>query len=115
MTGAAGGLSGALWAHFGATLVEGAAFVLDTLGFDRRLASADLVVTGEGKLDEQTLTGKAIAEVAQRCRAARVPLHVVAGTNTLDAAQMARLQLAGVREATTLAALEQAGRALAAS
>ena len=115
MTGAAGGLSGALWAHFGATLVEGAVFVLDTLGFDRRLASADLVVTGEGKLDEQTLTGKAIAEVARRCRVAGVPLHVVAGTNTLDATQVAQLQLTGVREATTLEELEQAGRALAAT
>ena len=114
MTGAAGGLSGGLWAHFGATLVEGAAFVLDTLGFDRRLAAADLVVTGEGRLDDQTLTGKAIAEVARRCRAARVPLHVVAGTNTLDAAQVAQLGLASVRAATTLAELERAGRALAA-
>ena len=114
MTGAAGGLSGGLWAHCGATLMEGAAFVLDTLGFDRRLATADLVVTGEGRLDDQTLTGKAIAEVARRCRAAGVPLHVVAGTNTLDAVQVAHLGLAGVREATTLAELERAGRALAA-
>ena len=46
MTGAAGGLSGGLWAAFGARLVPGAAYVLGLLGFDRRLERADAVVTG---------------------------------------------------------------------
>src|SRR3954447_22375263 len=115
MTGAAGGLSGGLWAHFGATLVPGAAFVLDTVGFDRRLATADLVVSGEGRLDHQTLSGKAIAEVAARCRRRGVPLHIVAGSSTLDADEVSALGLAGVHEATTLEALRSAGRDLVAS
>src|SRR6202012_3939675 len=54
MTGAAGGLSGALWATFGAELVSGAAFVLDAVEFDRRMLDARAVVTGEGKLDGQS-------------------------------------------------------------
>jgi len=61
-TGAAGGLSGGLWAAYGAALAPGAAWVLDALGFDARLALADAVVTGEGRLDHQTLEGKLTVE-----------------------------------------------------
>jgi glycerate 2-kinase len=113
MTGAAGGLSGGLWAHCGAELVDGARHVLDAVDFDARLAAADLVVSGEGRLDAQTLTGKAIAEVARRCRDAGKPLHVVVGSSELDEEEVGELGLAGVREATTLDELEAAGRALA--
>ena len=55
MTGAGGGLSGGLWAAFGARLVPGAAYVLGALGFDRRLDDAEAVVTGEGRLDATSL------------------------------------------------------------
>jgi len=113
MTGAAGGLSGGLWAHCGAELVDGARHVLDAVDFDARLAAADLVVSGEGRLDAQTLTGKAIAEVARRCRDAGKPLHVVVGSSELGEDEVSELGLAGVREATTLEELEAAGRALA--
>ena len=113
MTGAAGGLSGGLWAYCGAELVDGARHVLDAVDFDARLAAADLVVSGEGRLDAQTLTGKAIAEVARRCRDAGKPLHVVVGSSELGEDEVAELGLAGVREATTLEELEAAGRALA--
>ena len=54
MTGAAGGLSGGLWAAFGVRLVPGAAYVLGVLGFDRLLEEADAVITGEGRLDSQS-------------------------------------------------------------
>ena len=78
---------------------------------DARLAAADAVVSGEGRLDDQTLTGKAIAEVARRCRAAERPLHVVVGSRTLDDDDVAALGLASVREATTLEELRApAGR-----
>jgi glycerate kinase len=113
MTGAAGGLSGGLWAHCGAELVDGARHVLDAVDFDARLAAADLVVSGEGRLDAQTLTGKAIAEVARRCRDAGKPLHVVVGSSELGEDEVSELGLAGVREATTLEELEAAGRELA--
>jgi len=68
--GAAGGLGAAL-AALGAELVPGAAFVLDTIGFDPR--GFDLVVTGEGAVDESTWTGKGPGEVVRRCELAGVP------------------------------------------
>jgi glycerate 2-kinase len=63
--GAAGGLGGA-FAALGAVLVPGAPLVLDELGFDPR--GYDLVVTGEGVVDETTWAGKAPGEVVRRCR-----------------------------------------------
>lgn len=113
MTGAAGGLSGGLWAYCGAELVDGARFVLDAVAFDERLRGADLAVSGEGRLDQQTLTGKAVAEVARRCRAADRPLHAVVGSSALALVEIDSLLLASVREATTIEELEDAGRELA--
>lgn len=83
MTGCAGGLSGGLWAH-GARLRSGAAFVLDAIGFDERLAGADAVVGGEGRFDSQSLEGKIVGEVASRCATAGKPLHLVVGENVFE-------------------------------
>ena len=112
MSGAAGGLSGALWAEHGARLVPGAAYVLDAIGFDDRMRAAAFVVTGEGSLDEQTLQGKIVGEVATRCRQGGVACHAVVGRNALDPFQERILDLASVTEATTLEELAQAGREL---
>jgi glycerate kinase len=113
MTGAAGGLSGGLWAVFGAELVPGAAFVLDALHFDQRMRAAHAVITGEGRLDDQSLVGKAVSEVATRARQAGVPCHAVVGTNDLDRFGARILDLQSVSEAGTMRELEAAGRRLA--
>jgi glycerate kinase len=112
MTGAAGGLSGGLWATFGAELAGGAAFVLDAVDFDRRMLAARTVITGEGKLDEQSLVGKLVAEIATRARQRGVPCDAVCGVRELDAMGARILDLQHVLEATTLAELERAGREL---
>ncbi len=113
MTGAAGGLSGGLWAAYGAELVPGAAFVLDALDFDRRMRAARAVITGEGKLDQQSLVGKAVSEVATRSRQAGVPCFAAVGRRQLDSFGMRILDLQVVLEAGTRARLERAGRELA--
>jgi glycerate kinase len=110
MTGAAGGLSGGLWAAFGATLAPGAGAVLDAVGFDARLRRAAAVVAGEGRIDSQSLTGKIVGAIAARAAEAGVPVHVVAGRDELDSRSREDLGLASVREASTLAAITDAGR-----
>jgi glycerate kinase len=112
MTGAAGGLSGGLWAACGATLVPGAPYVLDTIGFDALMRGSAFVVTGEGALDEQTLQGKIVGEVATRCRQGGVVCHAIVGRNRLDPFGERIIDLASVTEATTLGELERAGTAL---
>ena len=96
--GAAGGVGYALLL-LGATQRSGADVVLELAGFDARLAAADLVVTGEGKLDVQTLQGKGPAEVARRAAAAGLPVLAVAGAVTLDQQELAS---AGIDEAFDL-------------
>jgi glycerate kinase len=113
MSGAGGGLSGGLWAAFGAELTPGAAWVLDRLGFDARLARATAIVTGEGRLDGQTREGKLVAEIAARSRRAGLPLHVVAGSIALDTEQRSALGAASLHEAPDEAAMTVAGRAIA--
>jgi glycerate kinase len=85
MAGAAGGLAGGLWAFVGAALRPGAALVLEVAGFDARMRGSHAVVTGEGRIDEQTLHGKAVFEIATRCRQAGVPCYAVVGVDALDA------------------------------
>jgi glycerate kinase len=84
MAGAAGGLAGGLWAFAGAQLRPGAALVLEALGFDDRMRDSYAVITGEGRLDEQTLAGKGLFEVAIRCRQGGVPCYAVVGVDALD-------------------------------
>lgn len=76
--GAAGGLAGGL-AAVGACLLPGFDLVAARLGFDDRLAEADLVVTGEGRVDATSFTGKVVGRVLARAEAARVEALVLAG------------------------------------
>ncbi|MDP9453912.1 MAG: glycerate kinase [Actinomycetota bacterium] len=77
-SGAAGGLAGGL-AAVGARLVAGFDLVAEEVGLADHLDGADLVVTGEGFLDDQSFAGKAVGGVAELARAAGVPVLVVAG------------------------------------
>jgi glycerate kinase len=113
LTGGAGGLSGGLWATFGAELVGGAAFVLDAVEFDRRMRDARAVITGEGRLDQQSLVGKLVSEIATRARQRGVPCDAVCGVRALDAMGARMLDLEHILEATTLDELRRAGRELA--
>lgn len=77
--GAAGGVGGGLVAMLGAQLMPGAGMVLDVMGFDQCLQGADLVITGEGKLDQQSLHGKAAMTVADHAAAVAVPCYALVG------------------------------------
>ncbi len=115
MGGAAGGLAGGLWGRYGASIVPGAAWVLDAIGFDERLQRARATITGEGRLDAQTLEGKAVSEIARRCARENVPLHAVVGSVALDADEADELGLASLRQASDIAELRSAGRELTAT
>ncbi len=78
--GAAGGLGGGLVAFLGATLRPGVDIVLDAVGLERHLEGADLVITGEGRLDFQTVYDKAPVGVARRAKEHGVPVIAVCGS-----------------------------------
>ena len=83
--GAAGGAGAALLAACDASMSPGAALIADLVGLDAALADSDLVVTGEGRLDAQSMLGKGAVLVAARARATGVPTLAVCGAVDLDA------------------------------
>jgi len=107
MTGAGGGLAGALWAVHGAVLRSGACFVLDALAFDRRVALSDAVVVGEGRLDAQTRDGKIVGEIL--ARAGSRPVHAIVGSVAGEGTPREWAELASLRVAGTITELEAAG------
>lgn len=92
--GAGGGVAAAAIA-LGATVESGFDLIAGLTGVDQALEGADLVITGEGSLDEQSLNGKAPAGIADRARPRGVPLMALAGRIQLDAAGLARLGVIG--------------------
>jgi len=101
--GAAGGLGAGAIAFLGACIRSGIELVLELVGFDRAVADADLVVTGEGKLDAQSLRGKAPVGVARAATAHGVPVVALAGV--VEVADR-ELRAAGFEEAHALTELE---------
>jgi len=78
--GAAGGAGAGLLAFLDAQLVPGAPLIVTASGFDEKVKGADLIITGEGRVDSQTAYGKAPGEVAKRGKAARIPVLLIAGS-----------------------------------
>ena len=86
--GAAGGLGAGLFAFCGARLQSGIETVLDTVRFDEILRDTDLVISGEGKLDSQSLGGKAVIGIAGHCKLQGVPLVALVGGAQRDLPQV---------------------------
>jgi glycerate 2-kinase len=106
--GAAGGLGAAILA-LGGRLTSGIRLVRDAIGLDEELRRADLVITGEGSFDEQSLHGKVIDGVAGAGAALGVPVVVIAGRVT---AEPAAWRAAGVTRTVSLSAEFGLARAL---
>jgi len=109
-TGAAGGLSGALWAALGAELFSGADYVLNLVGFDELANTSDAVVLGEGKLDAQSFLGKIVGVAARRVHDR--PVLAVVGSSSLDLEKSVALGLSHVWVASSASELRDGGKAL---
>lgn len=82
--GAAGGVAAAFAAFLNARLVPGARYCLEHSGFRQYLPSASMVITGEGKLDNQSFCGKLPGEIASLCQQHRIPVIAIAGSASLS-------------------------------
>lgn len=94
--GAAGGLGGGFVAFLPARLERGIEMVLDAIHFDDIIEGASLVITGEGRVDSQTLTGKTPFGVMLRSRRKGIPVVAIGGAVTLDAGLAVRAGFKGV-------------------
>lgn len=93
--GAAGGLGGALAAALDARLMPGIEMVLDATGFDRQISGTDLIITGEGRIDEQTLMGKTPFGVLSAAKKQGIPV-VALGGSVQHSDALSRAGFAGV-------------------
>lgn len=87
-SGAAGGIGACCVAFFGAVLVPGVERVASLVGLEGRLAGADLCITGEGRLDAQSIRGKVVSGVARACARAGVPCVAITGALDLGAPEL---------------------------
>lgn len=78
--GAAGGLGAGVVAFLDGTLQPGIEILLDLIEFEKLLAETDMVFTGEGRIDTQSLRGKVVIGIGRRCKKHKVPVTVVAGS-----------------------------------
>jgi glycerate kinase len=111
-SGAAGGLSGALWAAHDAQLVSGIDHVLDIVGFDELLRGADAVVTGEGRLDGQSAQGKVIAGVTARALRHETFVWAVVGRCDVSTEELRELHIDSLIEAGNPDTIRAAARTL---
>jgi len=107
--GAGGGFTAGAIALMGATSESGSAVVMEKVALRELILASDLVITGEGQLDGQTLEGKCVQGVASICKALGVPLVVICGTNRMTKEELLQL---GAGQVISLA--ELAGSATAA-
>jgi glycerate kinase len=94
--GAAGGMGAGMVAFFGAQLQMGVETVLDTVDFESQLQNANLVFTGEGRIDSQTLSGKVVAGVARRAKLQNVPVFAIVGDIGDDIQPLYSLGVTGI-------------------
>lgn len=78
--GAAGGTGAGAKVFLGAELKQGIDYILDTVDFEEKLTDCDMVITGEGKLDMQSLNGKVVKGIARRAKKKNIPVIAVVGT-----------------------------------
>ena len=84
-SGAAGGMGGGMAAFFGSELQMGIETVLDAVNFDELIKASDLIITGEGKIDGQSLRGKVVIGVGRRAKKSAVPVIALVGDIADDA------------------------------
>jgi len=83
-SGAAGGLAGGLMAFFNVRVCSGITLLLETIKFDKIIDGADFIITGEGRIDSQSVYGKAVSGISEFARRANIPIIALAGELTDD-------------------------------
>jgi len=92
--GAAGGLGGGSVAFLDANLQSGLQTIIQLVNFEKVASDVDVIITGEGKIDGQTLQGKVVQGVVTLAKAKKIPVHAVCGITDLTAMEIQELGLA---------------------
>lgn len=112
--GAAGGLGAGIMAFLEGELVSGIEELMRLTNFEAMLENVDMVITGEGKIDEQTLSGKLVAGIVTKAKSMNVPVIAFCGRVDLDDVEISRLGLKAVYPLQTKLMTEAADFSMAA-
>jgi glycerate 2-kinase len=93
-TGAAGGIAASLLCWFNVTLSKGIDIVIAASDIKSKIAGADLIITGEGKIDAQSLEGKVVSEIARLAHQQKIPVMAFCGVLEASSLEIKKLQLA---------------------
>jgi glycerate kinase len=99
-SGAAGGLAAGLYAFFNAELRDGSQFILDLSGIEDYYSPGSLLITGEGKIDDQTLMGKICGKIARNANRRGITVFGIAGINSLKKEQYQSLGFSRIYQLT---------------
>ncbi|WP_152286032.1 glycerate kinase [Flavicella marina] len=91
--GAAGGLGAGAVLFLNATIVSGTEYLLKVSNFEENIQQADWVITGEGKLDNQTLSGKTLSGVIEKSKRQKIPVAIFCGINSLTQTELETLEI----------------------
>lgn len=106
--GAAGGLGAGAVAFLGASIEAGCESIIRLTGFDGALKDADFLITGEGRIDKQTTSGKVVSSVAQQARFLGKKTFAVAGQSTLDKETLSEMGISDLFCLTDFAPVREA-------
>jgi glycerate kinase len=91
-SGAAGGIGAGAVAFGNAKILSGINTILDILDVNSNISQSDFIISGEGKLDSQTLEGKVVNGIIERCKQLNKPLGILCGENTLSETELKRIE-----------------------
>ncbi len=106
--GAAGGIAAGAMAFLNAKILPGAATIMEIVNFRAKLKDADLIITGEGKVDTQTLSGKLISGIAQATKEYKKDLWIICGKNELSVMDHKKLNVAKLYDLSEISGHEYA-------
>ena len=101
--GAAGGMGAGCMVFLNARLIPGIDYVIESIGLEDEIAKADIIITGEGGFDIQSLQGKVVGHIADLARKHNKKIHVICGECLLEESQLAELDIASVSSLVSFA------------
>jgi glycerate kinase len=101
--GAAGGMGAGCMVFLNARLIPGIDYVIESIGLEDEIAKADIIITGEGGFDIQSLQGKVVGHIADLARKHNKKIHVICGECLLEESQLAELDIASISSLVSFA------------
>ena len=105
--GAAGGMGAGCMVFLNARLIPGIDYVIESIGLEDEIAKADIIITGEGGFDMQSLHGKVVGHIADLARKQDKKIHVICGECLLDESQLSELDIASVSSLVSFASTKR--------